>query len=113
MEQPKETLIRRLSSRDSRGINRDNVGITLDTSGAGRYGYWMNVALGGSQTDGTLLPERQFSSDWDGAWYSGTAVTETGWSAEFFLPWSQMAMPKTVGERRINVYISRKVALLD
>lgn len=113
MEQPKETLIRRLSSRDSRGINRDNVGITLDTSGAGRYGYWMNVALGGSQTDGTLLPERQFSSDWDGAWYSGTAVTETGWSAEFFLPWSQMAMPKTVGERRINVYISRKVASLD
>jgi hypothetical protein len=113
MEQPKETLIRRLSSRDSRRINRDNVGITLDTSGAGRYGYWMNVALGGSQSDGTLLPERQFSNDWDGAWYSGTAVTQTGWSAEFFLPWSQMAMPKTAGERKINVYISRKVASLD
>lgn len=113
MEQPKETLIRRLSSRDSRSINRDNVGITLDTSGAGRYGYWMNVALGGSQSDGTLLPERQFSSDWDGAWYSGTAVTDAGWSAEFFLPWSQMAMPKTVGERTINVYLSRKVASLD
>lgn len=113
MEQPRDTLVRRLSSRDSRSLNRDNVGITLDTSGAGRYGYWMNVALGGSQSDGTVLPERQFSSDWDGAWYSGTAVTATGWSAEFFLPWSQMAMPKTEGDRIIKVYLSRKVASLD
>lgn len=113
MEQPKETLIQRLSSRDNLFYRRDNIGITLDTSGAGRYGYWMNVALGGSQSDGTLLPERQLSSDWDGAWYSGTAVTDTGWSAEFFLPWSQMAMPKTAGDRIIKVYFSRKVAFLD
>lgn len=113
MEQPTDTLVRRLSSRDSRQINRDNVGVTLDTSGSGRYGYWMNVALGGSQSDGTVLPERQFSSDWDGAWYSGTAVTQTGWSAEFFLPWSQMAMPKTGDDRIIKVYIMRKVAALD
>ena len=69
MEQPRATLVRRLSSRDGRRVNRDAVGITLDTSGQGRYGYWMNVALGGSQSDGTVLPERQFSSDWDGAWY--------------------------------------------
>ncbi|NCF45655.1 MAG: hypothetical protein GWP70_12685 [Proteobacteria bacterium] len=113
MEQPAHTLVSRLSSRDSRGVNRDYIGITLDTSGEGRYGYWMNVALGGSQSDGTVLPERQFSNDWDGAWYSGTAVTDAGWSAEFFLPWSQVAMPRRNAERIIKIYIGRKVAFLD
>lgn len=113
MEQPNDTLVRRLSSRDGLYIRRDRVGVTLDTSGEGRYGYWINVALGGSQSDGTLLPERQFSRDWDGAWYSGTAVTETGWSAEFFLPWSQVAMPQSGEQRKIKAYISRKVAHLD
>ena len=112
MEQPAETLVRRLSSRDSY-VRRDSVGVYLDTSGEGRYGYWMTVALGGSQSDGTLLPERQFSRDWDGAWYSGTQLTKTGWSAEFFLPWSQVAMPQNAGQRTIKVYLSRKVAHLD
>lgn len=113
MEQPRDTLIGQLSGRDARRINRDNVGVFLDTSGEGRYGYWLNVGLGGSQSDGTMLPERQLSNDWDGAWYSGTAVTASGWSAEMFLPWSQVAMPQTGDARIIKVYFSRKVAYLD
>ena len=113
MEQPRAELVRRLSGRDGRRVNRDAFGVTLDTSGEGRYGYWMNVALGGSQSDGTVLPERQFSSDWDGAWYSGTAITEKGWSAELFLPWSQVAMPQSGSQRMINVAFSRTVASLD
>ncbi|MDE0007003.1 MAG: hypothetical protein OXS50_01865, partial [Gammaproteobacteria bacterium] len=46
-EQPPETLIARLSSRDD-FINRDGWGITIDTSGQGLYGYWFSVNLGGS-----------------------------------------------------------------
>ena len=61
MEQPQETLVKRYSGRDNGRLNRDAVSITLDTSGEGRYGYWMNLALGGNQTDGTVLPEREFS----------------------------------------------------
>ena len=34
---------------------------TLDTSGSARYAYWMTLALGDTQMDGTALPERQFS----------------------------------------------------
>ena len=113
MEQPAETLVRWYSGRDQGRLNRDNVGVTIDTSGEGRYGYWVNLALGGNQIDGTVLPERQFSSDWDGAWYGGTQITEQGWNAEIFLPWSQLAMPKEPGQRRINAYASRKVAYLN
>jgi hypothetical protein len=113
MEQPHETIIERAAPRDAFDINRDNVGFTLDTSGNGRYGYWMNLSLGDSEMDGTILPERQFGRDWDGAWYGATQRTERGWVAEFYVPWSQMAMPKAEGTRRIGIYVTRKVAHLD
>lgn len=113
MQQPADTLVQRYSGRDEGGLNRDGVGVTLDTSGEGRYGYWMNLALGGNQTDGTVLPEREFSSAWDGAWEGATTVTKYGWDAEIFLPWSQVAMPSEAGKRTINAYVSRKVAALD
>ena len=111
-EQPRETLVARLSGRDAR-VNRDSVSITIDPTGNGLFGYWFAVNLGGSLTDGTVLPERQFSNQWDGPWRGASAVTATGWTAEYFLPWSMMAMPRSGDERRIAFYLSRKVAYLD
>ncbi len=113
MEQPQDTLVERHAPRDSFDVNRDTIGLNLDSSGSGRYGYWVTLALGDGQMDGTVLPERQYSREWDGVWYGATQRTEAGWSAEFFIPWSQMAMPKEDGTRRINFYSSRKVAHLN
>lgn len=113
MEQPTETLLQRFTARDNFDAKRDSVSFTLDTSGGGRYGYWMALALGDNQSDGTVLPERQFKRDWDGAWYGATAVTDIGWSAEYFVPWSQMAMPKEDRVRRMGFYGSRSVGYLD
>ena len=113
MQQPRETLIARLSSRDE-FINRDSIGITLDTSGEGLYGYWFVVNLGGSVMDGKVAAERQFSREWDGPWSSGTAELEDGWSAEMFLPWSMMTMADAQdGKRELGFWINRKVAYLD
>ena len=113
MQQSKETIIRRLSGRDVRNLNRDSISITLDTSGEGRYGFWFGINLGDALMDGTVLPERQFSSDWDGAWRGASQETELGWSAEFFIPWGTVSMPSTGDVRRIGMYMSRKVAYLD
>ena len=113
MDQPAETLVQRFTQRDAQEDTRDFVTMTLDTSGGGRYGYFMSLALGDSQRDGTVLPERQFKADWDGAWYGATATTETGWSAEFFIPWSQMAMPQEDRVRRMGFYGSRTVGYLN
>ena len=47
LEQPKDTLITRLSGRDVYGgLNRDSINLTLDTSGEGLYGFWFGVNLG-------------------------------------------------------------------
>ena len=112
LEQPPETLVARLSSRDQ-FINRDSFGVTLDTSGEGLYGYWFTVNLGGSVMDGKVAPERRYSSEWDGPWLHGTAELADGWSLEMFLPWSMMAMPQINGPRRMGFFTNRKVTYLD
>ena len=56
MQQPSESLVRRLSNRDQL-LNRDSFSVTLDTSGEGLYGYWFELSLGGSKADGKLAPE--------------------------------------------------------
>ena len=113
MDQPVESLIKRLSSRDQRQVNRDSVSLTLDTSGEGRYGYWFGVNLGDTLMDGTVLPERQFTSDWDGAWRGASKTTDHGWSAELFIPWGTISMPASEDIRRIGLYMSRKVAYIE
>ncbi len=114
LEQPRETLLKRLSSRDGFfQVTRDEVSFTIDTSGEGRYGYWFNVALGGSQSDGTVLPERQYSNTWDGAWRSATQITATGWSAEMFIPWGTVSMPSSGPTRHMGLYMSRRVGYRD
>lgn len=111
-EQPPETLIARLSSRDE-NISRDGWGITLDTSGEGLYGYWFTVNLGGSVMDGKVLPERNHSREWDGPWDGASATLADGWSAELFLPWTMMTMPPTEGERILGFFARRRVAHID
>ncbi len=111
--QPPDSVVAVLTPQVQGTKLGDFVGITIDTSGEGKYGYWMSLNASGVQTDGTLIPESQFSNDWDGAWFGKTRITDTGWNAEFFVPWSQMSMPRQQGSRRVLVFASRKVASLD
>ena len=113
MTQDPDTLVEYLSGRDQGFLNRDYFSFTLDTSGEGRYGFWFQLNLGDAKSDGTILPERQYDFSWDGAWWGATARTDTGWSAEFFVPWSLVNMPKGNGTRTMGIFAQRKVAHLD
>ncbi|MAP47804.1 MAG: hypothetical protein CMP87_09310, partial [Gammaproteobacteria bacterium] len=110
--QPAETIISRLTARDTSPFDMvvDAIGVVIDASGDGRYGYGMRLGLGDSQTDISILPERQINAQWDGAWDGRTQVIEEGWSAEFFMPWSVMPLPQTDGDRRIGLAFSRDLA---
>jgi hypothetical protein len=105
------TLVARLSSRDQ-GLQRDGYVLAIDPSGQGIYGYFMRINLGGTKTDATILPERQFNRQWDGPWEAFTAQNEAGWTAEMFIPWSMMALPQSQEVRRIGIYTERQVAHL-
>tara|TARA_R110002072_G_scaffold4663_8_gene32658 strand:- start:40228 stop:42633 length:2406 start_codon:yes stop_codon:yes gene_type:complete len=111
--QDADTLVARMTPRDTR-LERDGVVISIDASGDGLYGYMMRVNLGGSKTDGTILAERQFNMQWDGPWDAETSVVDGGWVAEYFIPWSMMALPQVSGEtRQIGFYTERQVGHLN
>ena len=109
LEQPVDTLVERLSTRDKR-LSRDDFSMSLDTSGDGSYGYFFQISLGGTKGDGKILPERNISRQWDGAWEGKTAVTDSGWSAEMFIPWSILSMPDAKDRRSLPFTVSRYVA---
>ena len=112
-EQPPETLLSRLSSRDS-FVSRDGISISIDSSGEGLYGYFFSVNLGGSITDGVILPENDFRLDWDGAWYGSTQVTHDGWTAEMLIPWSILNMPQVDSPKRtIGLDVSRSLGEIN
>ena len=112
--QPAETVISRLTARDSSPFNivSDAVGLVIDASGEGRYGYGMRLTLGDSQFDFSLLPERQVNPQWDGAWDGRTQIVEEGWSAEFFIPWSIMPLPQVDGDRKVGIAFTRELTEL-
>jgi len=111
--QDPDTLVARMTPRDTR-LERDGFVISIDASGEGRYGYMMRVNLGDSKTDGTILPERTFNMQWDGSWDAATSVVDGGWVAEYFIPWSMMALPQVSGNtRRIGIYTERQIGHLN
>jgi hypothetical protein len=111
--QDPDTLVARMTPRDTR-LERDGFVISIDASGEGRYGYMMRVNLGDSKSDGTILPERSTNMQWDGSWDAATSVVDGGWVAEFFIPWSMMALPQATGNtRRIGIYTERMVGHLN
>jgi hypothetical protein len=111
--QPAATILERLSGRDTFIRSRDSFAVSIDTSGTGRYGYFFELYLGDSVSDGTILPERQISRDWDGPWRGATARTENGWSAEMFIPWGTVAMPISGDTRRLGIAFTRSVGHMN
>lgn len=110
--QPKETLIARMTSRDT-FLPRDGFVVSIDASGEGLYGYFLRLNLGGTLTDSTILPERQFNRQWNGAWDGRTQELENGWSAEIYIPWSMMALPPAQdavsATRVMGLYFERQI----
>ena len=109
--QPAESLIPRITNRDDSPLLpvNDGIGVVIDASGDGRYGYGVRIGLGDSMTDMSMLPERQLNLQWDGAWDGRTQIIEEGWSAEFFVPWSMMPLPQVESTRRIGMVFIRNV----
>ncbi len=103
------TLVARMSSRDA-GVQRDGFILSVDPSGQGLYGYFLRINLGGTFSDGTILPERQINRQWDGPWNAVTKEVENGWVAEIFVPWSMMSLPAGGETRTIGLYTERMVA---
>ena len=85
-----QKIVRRVARRDE-GDNSDEVGIILDTYHDQRTAFSFSVNAAGVRMD-EVRSEGGFRSDdsWDPVWEAAVAVDDSGWTAEFKIPFSQL-----------------------
>jgi len=102
----------RLSSRDNQ-VERDWIRVSIDPVGNGAQAYFMELGLGGSQRDGTILAEREYNDDWDGPWIGRTRSGKQNWTGEIYLPWSMFPIPqRSSGSLEMGIHLERWVSYL-
>ncbi len=76
-----------VTTRDGVAGRDDIVAVMLDTFRDGDSAYYFATNLLGTQFDGTVANNgRTIDDQWDAAWTNASAATETGWTAEFRIP---------------------------
>lgn len=108
--QPAEVPRTRQRTRRDEGGQLDRVNLMVDFNGDGHTGYDFTITLAGGITDEVITNENNFKNDWDGNWKHASSEDETGWSAEFLIPWYIAPMGKPDGDMRtIGIYLDRVI----
>jgi hypothetical protein len=76
--------------RDAPLSNDDYVGIYLDTYHDHRNFYYFSTNSLGTRRDGIVTDARSYNTAWNGIWQVRTKVTDSGWTAEFRIPFSTL-----------------------
>jgi hypothetical protein len=72
----------------------ESIGIVFDTFRDPRTPVPVFFATPyGSQSDMQIFEDRIFDSDWDAIWRVRTSLSDSGWTAEFAIPWSSLRYP--------------------
>lgn len=79
----------------------DKITIGLDPRHDHLTGYLFITNPSGVQSDVSLFNDTREDSDYEAVWEVATAVTSTGWNAEFRIPFSQIRFSMPDGERSV------------
>ena len=110
-EQPRESIRANRHERDDEMANADKAGLAIDFDGDGLTAYGFTVSAGGSISDGIYRNENDVNYDWDADWDSATSISDEGWYAEIFIPWSVAPMKAQEGNiRKVKLSFWRMVA---
>ncbi|MFH1011986.1 MAG: DUF5916 domain-containing protein [bacterium] len=82
-----DSISARVLRRDN-DSNCDWVALGLDTFHDLRNAYFWGVTAAGGQMDGTFVNESSTDDAWDGVWQSAVGHTDSGWVAEFRIPFT-------------------------
>ena len=78
-----------ITTRDGELESDDTVLVMLDTFHDGDSAYYFGSNLLGTQFDGTLANNGRTVDDrWDAAWQNASTATDSGWTAEFRIPFA-------------------------
>ncbi|TKJ40337.1 hypothetical protein CEE37_08400 [candidate division LCP-89 bacterium B3_LCP] len=82
------SLIETTLNKRDRIWNCDRVVLFLDTYHDHRTAFFFGTNPSGVQLDGTFRNDYHDDDDWDGYWEVATAIDDSGWVAEFKIPYS-------------------------
>lgn len=89
--------------RDNPMTDDDRFEIVLDTFHDHRNGYHFVINPLGTQYDALSTDEgRDVNADWDERWWSATAITGDGWTAELKIPYSALRSTEGLASFGIN-----------
>ena len=99
-----DSILRQLSPRDDlEKTNSDQISILINPYNDGQTDFKFSVSAAGVQED-IKLTQTNRDLNWDMVWDSKVNFDESGWSAEFKIPYSALRFPKkNVQEWGLNI----------
>lgn len=91
-DQP-DSVSRVLSIRDEYSPNLDVFGVFIDTYNDNQNGFYFGVTSRGVQLDAKIL-SNDFNDQLNLVWNSAVTITDEGWEAEMWIPYSALRFPK-------------------
>ncbi|MEO0556726.1 MAG: DUF5916 domain-containing protein [Bacteroidota bacterium] len=101
-----EAIDARLARRDE-GVNSDQAAIVIDSYGDDRTGFFFRVSPGGVKLDILFYDDNEGDSSWDAVWDVETSRDDTGWTAEFEIPLSQLRYAGGAGPHEWGFQLAR------
>ena len=90
--------------RDASLASEDHVRVVLGPFLDGRSGYVFAVNPSGARYDALINPGGETeNADWDGIWEAATHRSDTGWSAEIWIPVQTLSFNPALREWHFNV----------
>ena len=79
----------------------DRIEIVLDTFRDQRSAFYFATNPAGALVDGLAFANGQLNTDWDAIWHVRTTRTDSGWVAEFAIPFKSLSFP--AGRERLGI----------
>ncbi|WP_266366564.1 carbohydrate binding family 9 domain-containing protein [Tellurirhabdus rosea] len=98
--------------RDFSPRSHDHFGIAIDGFGDRRNAMMMMTNPYGTQRDLLSFDDALYDTDWDGLWRVRTSRLDSGWVAEFAIPWQTLRYPKSADSTQtwgINFFRNRRM----
>ena len=88
-----ESVLGAQLARDGNLNSDDRIEILLDTFRDQRSAFYFATNPAGALVDGLTYANGELNTDWDTTWDVRTRRTETGWTAEFLIPFKSLSFP--------------------
>ncbi|MEM1042812.1 MAG: DUF5916 domain-containing protein [Bacteroidota bacterium] len=107
-----DAVVARLARRDDWTIS-DKVFVSLDSYGDGRTAFGFGVNAAGVKYDILTYNDNNEDMSWDAVWDAAVARNDTGWTAEFRIPFSQLRYQTGEGVGAWGIQFQRDIARTD